>query len=119
VLSPGGSSSIANNDLAWSVNYAPANVNAFLYYGPAQANVPYGAGALCVAAPRQRVAPVLVTDPSGVAQRVLDLTAAPFAAGSSAVLAGSTWYFQVAYRDPTGAANGLNATNGVRVVFAP
>lgn len=119
VLSPGGSSSIANNDLAWSVNYAPANVNAFLYYGPAQANVPYGAGALCVAAPRQRVAPVLVTDASGVAQRVLDLTAAPFAAGSSAVLAGSTWYFQVAYRDPTGAANGLNATNGVRVVFAP
>ena len=64
------------------------------------------------------MAPVLVTDASGVAQRVLDLTAAPFAAGSNAGLAGSTWYFQVAYRDPTGAANALNATNGVQVVFA-
>jgi hypothetical protein len=119
MLSPLGTASIGANDLGWTVNYAPASVNGFLFYGAGQATTPYGAGTLCVAAPRQRVPPVLATDASGALTRIVDLNLAPFGSGPSAVLAGSTWHFQFAYRDPTGAANGLNATNGVSVVFAP
>lgn len=119
VLSPLGTSSIADNDLGWTVSYAPASVNGFLFYGAAQAQIPYGAGSLCIAPPRQRIPPVLLTGTSGELTRVVDLTQFPFANGPSAILAGSTWNFQFAYRDPTGAANGLNASNGVEVLFAP
>lgn len=119
VLSPIGTSSIATNDLAFGVNYAPTSANGFLFYGPTQSTTPYGAGTLCVGAPRQRVPPVLTTDSSGALVRTLDLSLAPFSSGPAAVLAGSTWNFQFAYRDPTGGGNGLNASNAVSVLFAP
>jgi len=119
MLSPLGTTSIANNDLGWTVNYAPASANGFLFYGASQALIPYGAGSLCIAPPRQRIPPVLATDVNGELVRTLDLTQIPFSGGPSAILAGSTWNFQFAYRDPTGAANGLNASNGVEVLFAP
>ena len=52
--------------------------------------------------------------------RVIDLAAPPTGGGQSEILAGSTWYFQVWYRDPAGPlGNGYNLSSSLGISFCP
>jgi hypothetical protein len=119
LLTSTGSTSLAANDLAWTVAHAPANSAAILFYGPSQIQNPFGNGKLCVGAPRVRVPPLSSTDASGFLARSVDLSAPPLGSGPAAVTAGSTWNFQMQYRDSAAGGANFNATNAAAVTFCP
>ena len=107
--------SVDVDELGFRIRKLPADQTAVLFYGPNQIDVPFGDGRLCVGAPQYRVA--AGSSPSGHLDLPFDFDAPPSPAAQ--VEAGSTWHFQVWYRDPAAGGTGVNLTNGVRVVFCP
>ena len=114
-----GSLSISSNDFVLTeTGAAPLKFGVF-FYGAAQGQVILGEGMLCVAAPVQRIQPVLLTDEQGAAALPLDFTQEPFNSGPFAVNPFSTWNFQFWYRDPLGGPAGFNFSDGLEVMFCP
>ena len=116
-ISATGSTSIANNDFHLSVTHAAANQMGLFFFGPAEANEPFGNGRLCVGVGSTgtfRLRPAMSTDAVGSLSRWIDLTAAPSAAN---IVPGEHRYFQFWFRDPAG--GGFNLSDGVRVFFCP
>jgi hypothetical protein len=115
------STSLAANEFRLRAAGAPAGTSGLFFYGPGPSNNPFAAGTMCVQSPHYRLGPPQTTSASGAAARVLDFTQPPLAAGGSGgVLAGTTWYFQFAYRDPSGPAAGrITFTDGLTVTFQP
>ncbi|MCB9913567.1 MAG: hypothetical protein H6828_00290 [Planctomycetes bacterium] len=74
-----------------------------------------GAGTLCLAQPLGRLGPPQLVGPSGELQRAVDLGAVPTGAGGQPTPPGTTWHFQLWYRD--GAANVMNFTSARSVTF--
>ncbi|MDP6761963.1 MAG: hypothetical protein QF860_03745 [Planctomycetota bacterium] len=109
----GGSASVRANDLVLTCSDAVAEQSVLFFYGAGQTEQPFGDGFLCVTGPIFRLG-VGTTDASGTAAHALDITAPAFPAGQITV--GSTWYFQVWYRDPAGPA-GFNLTDALAVEF--
>jgi hypothetical protein len=114
-----GSTPITNNDFTLTVTGAPPLKFGVFFYGAAQSQVFLGEGMLCVAAPVQRIQPVLLTDQQGAAVLPLDFTLPPFSTGPFAVSPLSTWNFQFWYRDPLGGPAGFNFSDGLEVTFCP
>lgn len=113
------STSIAANELRLRVADAPAGVQGVFFYGFAAVSKPFGAGTLCVGAPRYRLGPPVKTAANGSAVRALDFTQPPLG-GPGAVLAGATAYFQFMHRDPSGPAGTLvTLSDGLQVTFCP
>ncbi len=92
----------------------PAELGIFLM-SQAKNGIPLGVGTLCVKAPIKRLAPVVQTSASGTAARVLDFTNP--AAPEAAITAGSTWNFQIWYRDSGNGAT--NLSDGLSLPFTP
>jgi hypothetical protein len=110
-----GSSSVALNNLTLRAEGCPPNKSAiFFYSNTALAATPFNAGFLCMATPIVRL-PGLVTDAQGSAAHNLDLGNPPNPNGL--ILAGSTWHFQLWYRDPLGGGGTTNTSDGLRVDF--
>jgi len=107
-----GSAVVADNDLHLLATGAPPIMPGLFLFGSASAQLPFGDGFLCVQPPLGRLQPPILTDPEGCVLRTLDLSAPP-AAGK--LLPGTTWYFQLWYRDPPGGPAGFNTTNGTAV----
>jgi hypothetical protein len=105
-----GSGSFAANDLFLGTIHLPPERNAFYFYGSTTASVPLYNGILCVGGTIHRL-PVVRSNFFGDAGIDFDATAP-----SAGVSPGSTWYFQLHYRDP-GVGAGLNYSDGLAVPF--
>ncbi len=119
-LSVSGSPSIASNDLVLQAQGGvPAQFGVF-FYGPSSASIPFGDGTLCVAGGTYRLQPPKAFDGNGALQRSLDLTQAPASSGAGQIFPGSTWHFQLWYRDPQGPlGTGFNLSGGLQADFCP
>jgi hypothetical protein len=109
-----GSTSVAANDVTLYVDRAPFNKAGLFYFGPAQAQVPFGNGFRCVGGGTRRLGPAILTNGQGVALRTVDLTASP-AAG--VILPGVTSNFQFWYRDPDAGGASFNLSDAVSVTW--
>jgi hypothetical protein len=113
------STGLTANKLRLHAREAPPNNPGLFFYGLGTSNTPFGAGTLCVSAPRYRLGPPATVGPNGVATYVLDFNQGPFVR-AGAVAAGTTAYFQFAHRDATGPAGNLPAlSDGIRITFCP
>ena len=108
-ISMSGSPLIADNDFSLRTEPLP-NQPFLFFYGPNQLQLPFGDGFRCVGGLLVRIGPPGVAS-SGVALRMLDLTALPIVPG--------TTNFQCWYRDPAAAQSGFNLSDGLSVTFLP
>jgi hypothetical protein len=90
--------------------------------GPNQGQVPFGNGVLCIGAPRLRLPPVVITTKTnlpftngGFAARTLDFNAAPL----NQITPGSSWNFQLWFRDQKAGGAGFNLSRAANVTFCP
>jgi DNA-binding beta-propeller fold protein YncE len=115
-LEPTGSTSIALNAAGFLASDLPKSTVGALVFGSQSAWLPFGDGTLCVSGERYTPG-AFHTAGTGSALQKLDFTGAPSQGG--VITAGSTWYFQVWYRDTQSAGSGLNTTNAVKLSFQP
>lgn len=114
-ISASGSTSVALNSLALTASGCPLGKPCLFFYGPnATAGAPFHNGLLCISGGFYRL-PVTNTGASGAPSSALDVTHPPSPPGQ--ITAGSTWSFQLWYRDPTQPPAGVNLSDGLRVTF--
>ena len=114
-----GTTSVAVNDFNIGAVGAVPNQFGLFYYGSNQALVPFGDGIRCVGGSTFRLGPPQLTDNFGEQLRPIDLTAPPASSGPGALSSGSTWNFQLWYRDPFGLGSGFNLSDGISATFYP
>ena len=111
-----GSTSLFANALVLHATNGPPLKNGLFFYGATQASVPWGDGIRCVGGSLFRL-PVVTLDASGAVAFPLDVTQHPASGGPGAILEGSTWNFQLYFRDPTGGPAGWNTTDAISIAF--
>ncbi len=114
VITATGSTSIALNDLVLEANGAAPGVFGVFFYGDAQAAAPTGDGVRCVGGNLFRLG-VSQSDLFGRFFLPLDVTMPQSPAAM--ITAGSTWNFQLFYRDVVPAGSGLNFSDAITVRF--
>jgi glucose/arabinose dehydrogenase len=114
-----GSYSVADNNFFVGAAGAVPSVFALFFYGPAAGNSPIGDGTLCIGGSLYRLQPPFQTDFFGGGLRQIDFTSGPPSSGASQITGGSTWYFQMWYRDVSGGAAGFTTSDGLEVSFCP
>lgn len=117
-----GSTSIAAADFTLTASGGPPGDLAIFFYGPAQQTTPYGDGLLCVGPGELglfRLPPVQSLSAAGTVAHALDFAGEPAGLGPGKLEPGSTWYFQLAYRDPASDGAGFNASDALQVSFCP
>lgn len=117
-MNAGGETSLVTNNFEVLVDGLPANKPVVLFYGFAQAEVPFGAGIRCIAPPFYRVAKIPSSGPTGSISVPLDFTLPKLSSGPGQILAGAPVYFQAWFRDP-GTPSGFNSSDAMCVTFAP
>ena len=113
-----GTPNVSTNLFGLTASGVPANKPGLFFYGASQVSTPFGEGVRCVGGSLQRLA-VQNADASGNVLQLLDVNAPPANAGPGQISAGSTYNFQLWYRDPSGGANGFNLSDGLNVTFCP
>ncbi|MAF64514.1 MAG: hypothetical protein CMJ84_02480 [Planctomycetes bacterium] len=108
-----GSASVRANDLELLCTGAVPGQSVMFFYGAGQTEQPFGDGFLCVTGPIFRLS-VGSADVSGGATHALDIGSPSDPAGQ--ITLGSTWFFQVWYRDP-GGPSGFNLTDALEATF--
>ncbi|MDP6409801.1 MAG: PQQ-dependent sugar dehydrogenase [Planctomycetota bacterium] len=117
-ISHGGTTIISASDFELRADGAIPGQFGLFYYGPQQAQIPFGDGVRCVGGTVWRLNPPQVIEPGGHASRPLDFSAPPAPGGQ--IDAGETWFFQFWYRDPTGPqGSGFNLSDALSVTFCP
>ncbi len=117
-----GSTSIGANDFTlhgWSG--IPSQFGLF-YYGSEQIQIPFGEGFGCVGGGSLgffRLNPPQLFDSFGDVERLLDFTQPPASGGPGQIEPGSTWNFQLWYRDPVGGGSGFNLSDALSAPFTP
>jgi hypothetical protein len=106
-----GSGSIAANDLVLTAAGMPSNKLALFFYGDQRTSVPYGNGVRCVGGQIHRL-PAIHTTASGTASQAFPYAGSP-------VVAGSTWNFQLFFRDAAAGGACFDSTNALEVRFTP
>lgn len=115
-----GGTSVALNDFTLTASGCPANVNAYFIYGSTQVQLPLGDGFRCVGGSIFRLRPAQSTGAGGVVARLVDFTQPPAGSGPGLIAPGSTWNFQLYYRDVGGPlGTGFNLSNALSVGFCP
>jgi DNA-binding beta-propeller fold protein YncE len=115
-LEPTGSTSVTLNSAGLLATRLPASTVSALWFGKQSTWQTFGDGLLCITGERYTPG-LLPVDPTGAAFQPLDFLGSPQQGG--VIDAGSTWYFQVWYRDPASVGAGYNTTNGVKLTFQP
>jgi hypothetical protein len=115
LMSWGGSSSIASNDLTLVASGCPTSAAGLFYSGQGTAQVPFGNGFRCIGGPTVRLG-IVNANLFGDAVLALDLNAWP---GGAPVQAGETHRFQLWYRNPAGGGAGFNLSDRLDVRFCP
>ncbi len=119
LLSTTGSTSLSANELRLIVSGTPPATIGQFFYGSSTSQIAWGNGWLCVPPPFARLLPLDSASTSGFIDRALDFTQQPFSNSVFAILPGSTWNFQFAFRDPLAGGANFDSTNAVQVVFCP
>lgn len=111
-LDTSGNAEVSVDDFHLLVSGATPAQKGQFFYGPRDGAIPFGDGTLCVSGGFHRAGPPVMTDAQGGARARLELGGS----GESAILGGSSWYFQFVYLDPAG-ENGWNLSDALRIVF--
>jgi hypothetical protein len=112
----GGTPSISANDCWLEANSCPPGEFCLFVYGQGRAQIPLGNGTLCISPFHPglvRIAAPLLLDVQGRAECAIDFPALPV---DGLIQPGSTWCFQVWYRDPLFGA-GNDFTDAIEVTF--
>ena len=110
-----GRSSVSANDFTLLAGPAPVGEPGLFIQGPSRLQVPFGAGFRCVGGGVARLAPSVQVGADGWAVRTLDL--ANPVSPAAAIAPGSSWNFQLWYRDSQ--LGGFNLSDGLSAIFAP
>jgi len=109
-----GTPSTARNDLVlWGAHVPPGMFGRF-FYGDAMTQVPFGDGFTCVAGQVARFA-VVQSGGDGVISFPVDYANLPPNGG--AILPGTTWNFQLVYRDTGSSTATFNLTDALSITF--
>lgn len=114
IMDSAGSLSLSANNLVLIAYDAPHNASALYFYGPNETQVPFGNGFRCIGNPITRLG-IIQIDPLGTAYLPLDFTTGSL----TQITPGSTWSFQLWYRNPAAGGAGFNLSNGRRFRFCP
>lgn len=109
-----GQQSVAANTFTLTATNVPPNTTGVFFFGPTTANVPFGNGLRCVGGPLRRT-PTVTATAGGAAQRTLDFTVDQ----GDDITPGSTWNFQLWYRDTAAGGAGFNLSNALSATFCP
>ena len=112
-----GSTSLAVNDLILEAQGAVPLQSGIFFYGPSQAQVPFGDGQLCVTGGIYRMNPPQMVDAAGNVARVIDNNLPPLASGNGMISPGESWHWQFWYRDPFAGGSGYNLSDGLTLLF--
>lgn len=110
-----GSLVVTNNNFTLNADNVPAGQNGIFFYGAGQISLPFGNGIRCIDGTLYRL-PVVTASNMGTASYTPDLTNLP---PGGEIISGSTWNFQLWYRDPAAGGANYNATEGLSVIFCP
>jgi hypothetical protein len=111
-----GSTSVAANDMVLVATGVRPGAPGFFYFGATQQQIPLGNGFSCAGNPLLRLAsPNLFANASGQLVRPVNFTVG----NALHIQPGSTWNFQVMYRDLAGGGAGFNLTDGLAITFCP
>lgn len=116
-IASSGTSSIAVNDLVLSCTGVPPLHPARVCMGSMQALSVLGDGVLCIGGTMRRFK-VVASDALGGVSFPIDFTD-PTQPAAGVITAGSTWNFQLVYRDPLGGAATFNTSDALSVTFCP
>jgi len=122
-ISSSGSLSITFNDFSLEVEDAPPAQFSLFFYGAGVTSSPFGDGTLCVSGGGIgvfRLGPPSQTDSAGRISRLIDWSVPPTSQGPGAVTPGSSWNFQLWYRDPAGpGGSGFNLSDALSATLCP
>ncbi|MFT4542327.1 MAG: hypothetical protein ACI835_004795 [Planctomycetota bacterium] len=113
----GGTSVNANVFSLHASGAAPSQPGLF-FYGSAVTAAPFGDGFRCVGGQVFRLGPPSTSDANGELSRTVDMNAAPSASGPGQISSGSSWTFQLWYRDPAAGGSGFNLSSAIQVGFS-
>lgn len=116
-LESSGSVSLANDDFVLLANGCPPLANGLFFCGSNHAQIPLANGFLCVSPFTPgifRLPPAVQAGGNGSVARALEFGALP---PGCVITPGSTWYFQLWFRD--GGPGHTNMSDGLGVTFAP
>ena len=113
-LSARGWTSLTRNELELIASYGPSNQPALFYFGRQAVRLPFGNGFRCVIGSVRRL-PMSQLDGSGSLRQRIDLDAVSPPRGP--IRAGTSWNFQLWFRDPAGGGAGFNTSDGLGVHF--
>lgn len=116
VMGSSGSTSVSANDLTLLATGCPPSQFGIFFYGAEESFAFLGNGILCVESPLFRL-PVVTSSSSGDASHPLDVNDPPGPAGQ--ITAGSSWVFQLWYRDPAGGGAFFNLSDALVATFCP
>jgi len=122
LMSFGGTPSLSFNEFRLKTTGVVPSTFGLFYYGANAIQIPFGDGYRCVGAGGVgifRLGPPIFSTGAGTAERILDFTQPPLSTGAGQVTAGSTWYFQLWYRDAAAGMAGFNYSDGLAVTFCP
>jgi hypothetical protein len=111
-----GTTSVSLNDFTLVCTGVVPNSPGLFFYGPNEAQLPFGNGFLCVAGASYRLPPV-ISDSNGRSEAPVDFTSPPDVGGT--ILSGSIWKFQNWYRDAAGVGFNFNLSDGLSATFVP
>ncbi len=108
-----GSSRVDENDLTLNARFLPPNAAGLFFLASGTNSVPLGGGIICIGGTVLRL-PIVFASAEGAVSYDLDLTALPPA--GAGIVAGTTWYTQLAHRDLP-SAGAFNYTNASSILF--
>ncbi|MFT7677990.1 MAG: hypothetical protein ACI8QC_001976 [Planctomycetota bacterium] len=114
-ISASGSLVVSDNSFTLNAADVPAGENGIFFYGGSQTTLPFGNGVRCVGGTLYRL-PVVSASGMGTVSYTPNLASPPL---GGQITAGSTWNFQLWYRDPSAGGANYNATEGLSVIFCP
>lgn len=112
-----GGFSVGDNDLVLRAQGVPPGQPALFYYGVESVQEPFGDGFRCVGGHTVRLLPPGNADGAGAVSRALHLEGPPSTGGE--IEAGTSWSFQLWYRDPAAGGAGFNLSDALRATFCP
>jgi len=122
LLTGSGSASIAADDLVLAGSRLPPHQNGIAFLGAARIRQAFGDGLLCVGAGGAGIFrfPVRNSGPTGVIVEGPGIVARTASCSFCTLVAGSTWNFQIWFRDPAGpCGSAFNTSSALGVTFAP
>jgi len=118
VLTARGSYSLSQNDLELYSLFVPSSEFGIAFCGANQTpGNPFGDGQLCVQGPHYRFGPPVVS--SAENELLFPLDSAQQTHGFSQITPGSTWNFQLWFRDGASTGAGHNLSSALGITFAP